>query len=251
MEGYDTMKKLSLLLIAALGLSACNVGDRISDVGSAPKLATIENPVLKKDYQPITMPMPAPNMGEREPNSLWQTGSRAFLRDQRASRVGDIITVVIKIDDKAQIENQTKRTRDNEEKANLDNILGFEGQLKKWLPDAVKPDKLVTLGSDSKIDGKGSVDRSEKINVKIAAIITQILPNGNMVLQGKQQMVVNYDMRELQVSGVIRPEDISSENTVNYEQIAEARIAYGGKGQIMDVQQARYGQQVYDIIFPF
>jgi flagellar L-ring protein precursor FlgH len=119
------------------------------------------------------------------------------------------------------------------------------------LPEALSPAALAAVGSNVKNEGKGTVDRSEKINLRVAATITQLLPNGNMVLAGRQQMTVNYDLRELVVTGVIRPEDISSENTVSYDQIAEARIAYGGRGQLQDMQQPRYGSQLLDIVMPF
>ncbi|MBI1273660.1 MAG: flagellar basal body L-ring protein FlgH [Alphaproteobacteria bacterium] len=238
-------------LLAAFLLTGCSALDRIADIGATPKLEAIENPTQQKGYMPVSMPMPAPQLGDRQPNSLWQPGSRAFFRDQRASRVGDILTVLVQMDEKAEIDNETTRERDNSESADATNILGYENQLGELLFSGADPTSIIDSGSKSKSSGKGSVDRAEKISLRVAATIIQVLPNGNFVIQGKQQMTVNFDMRELLINGVIRPEDISSENTVNYDQIAEARIAYGGRGQIMDVQQARYGQQLYDILFPF
>jgi flagellar L-ring protein precursor FlgH len=214
-------------------------------------LASVQDPSRLAGVVPVSMPMPAPMLTEREPNSLWRTGSRAFFRDQRASRVGDILTVVISLDEKAQLSNETKRSRDNAEDANMTNFLGVDAHLHNWFGNHVDPTSLVKAGSTSNSEGKGSINRSEKINLRIAATITQVLPNGNLVLAGKQQMAVNYDMRELKITGVIRPEDISSENTVTYDQIAEARIAYGGRGTISDVQQPRYAAQIYDILMPF
>jgi flagellar L-ring protein FlgH len=243
--------RFTLLIALAFTLSACAVADRVANVGSSPKLASVQDPTRLASATPISMPMPPPNLSERQPNSLWQTGSRAFFRDQRASRVGDILTVVISLDEKAQLQNQTKRSRQNSDNANLSNFLGVDGHLHNWFGNHVSPDNLVKMGSDMSNEGKGSVDRSEKINLRIAATITQVLPNGNLVLAGKQQMAVNFDMRELQISGVIRPEDIASDNTVKYDQIAEARVAYGGQGVIQDVQQPRIGSQIFDIVMPF
>ena len=243
--------RLVLFVILAIALTACNAMDRLNDIGSAPKMSSVQDPSRLAGATPVSMPMPPPNLNERRPNSLWQTGARAFFRDQRASRVGDILTVVISIDEKAQLQNETKRSRQNTDDANLTNFLGVESHLHNWFGNHIDPTKLVKMGSDMSNDGKGSVDRSEKISLRIAATIVQVLPNGNLVVAGKQQMTVNYDLRELQISGVIRPEDISSENTVTYDQIAEARISYGGHGSIQDVQQPRYGSQVFDVIMPF
>jgi len=240
-----------IVLIAALALAGCNALTRARDVGDAPPLTAVQDPSRIPGAAPVTMPMPHPEMGERQPNSLWRTGSRAFFRDQRASRVGDILTVIISIDEKAEISNETKRSRTNSEKADMTNLLGLETQLTKILPEDVTGETLIDAGSSTSNAGKGTVDRSEKINLRVAATITQVLPNGNLVLAGRQQINVNYDMRELVVTGVIRPEDISAENTVQYDQIAEARVSYGGRGQIQDVQQPRYGTQLLDILMPF
>ena len=243
--------RCALLGVALLGLGACNALTRANEIGEAPKLAAVQDPSQIPNADPVTMPMPAPNLGARQPNSLWRTGSRAFFRDQRASRVGDILTVIISIDEKAKLSNETKRSRSNKEGADLTNLFGLETQLTKVLPEGVTGDSLVSAGSETSNEGKGTVDRSEKINLRVAATITQVLPNGNLVLAGRQQVSVNFDLRELLVTGVIRPEDISAENTVKYDQIAEARIAYGGRGQLQDVQQPRYGTQALDILMPF
>ncbi|HAX91986.1 MAG TPA: flagellar basal body L-ring protein [Rhodospirillaceae bacterium] len=237
--------------LLCLTLSGCNALTRAREVGKAPPMAAVQDPSGIPSAVPVKMPMPNPEMGERQPNSLWRTGSRAFFRDQRASRVGDILTVIISIDEKAEISNETKRSRTNKEDANVTNLLGIESQLTKVLPEGVRGADLLATGSNLANAGKGTVDRSEKINLRVAATITQVLPNGNLVMAGRQQMTVNFDMRELLVTGVIRPEDISAENTVNYDQVAEARISYGGRGQIQDVQQPRYGSQVLDILMPF
>ena len=235
----------------ALTLSACSSLDRISQVGSAPQLAPIENPVKQPGYRSVSMPMPDAQRPLPMANSLWRPGSRAFFKDQRARRVGDIVTVSVAIEDTAEIDNTTTRTRTNTEDADMTSMLGFENQLSKILPEGADPASLVSLGSTSKSTGLGEVARSEAITMTVAAVVTQILPNGNMVVWGHQEVRVNFEVRELMVAGVVRPEDISSSNTIKHTQIAEARIAYGGRGQLTDVQQPRYGQQVLDIILPF
>jgi flagellar L-ring protein precursor FlgH len=113
------------------------------------------------------------------------------------------------------------------------------------------PGRLLTADATSSSDGKGSIQRQESLTTNIAAIVTQLLPNGNLVVEGKQEIRVNFEMRELIVAGIVRPEDIQSDNTIDSSKIAEARIAYGGHGQITDVQQQRYGEQVMDVLLPF
>ncbi len=238
------------MLLAGL-LGACNTIDRIADVGSAPDLSQIRNPVQQRDYKPVALPMPRPKPSVHMANSLWRPGSRAFFKDQRAGEIGDILTVNITIEDEAKIDNTTTRSRSAAEDSDLTNLLGYEGALSRILPQSVSPSSLVSLGTESSNSGSGSVDRSESINLSVAAIVTQILPNGNLVIHGSQEVRVNFEVRVLEVTGVVRPEDITSNNQISHNQIAEARIAYGGRGQITDVQQPRYGQQIFDIFFPF
>ncbi|SMF67939.1 flagellar L-ring protein precursor FlgH [Tistlia consotensis] len=246
----------SLLTVAgavALGLtlSGCNALTRLSEVGSAPSLSQIENPAVITGAQPVAMPMPAPEPLHQEANSLWRPGSRAFFKDQRASDVGDILTVVIQIDDSATLSNKSDRTRTNSENAGLPAVLGFESKFSKVLPSAVDPSNLIEATSDSSSEGTGSINRSEAIDLRVAAMVTQVLPNGNLVIAGRQETRVNFELRQLQIAGIIRPEDLTSTNTINWDQIAEARISYGGRGTMSDVQQPRYGQQLYDILWPF
>lgn len=246
-------KKLTLLACAAslLALSGCNTLTRLSEVGAAPKLTRVENPVRRPEYQPVSMPMPRPSARPAYSNSLWRPGSRAFLKDQRADEVGDIVTVVIEIEDSARLSNRSTRSRNNTEDADIPALGGLETQLSKLLPKAVNPANLIEFGSSTSNSGEGEIDRDEEINLKVAAIVTQTLPNGNLVILGRQEVRVNFEMRELLVTGVIRPEDIGSDNSVSYDKIAEARISYGGRGHISDVQQPRYGQQLFDVVFPF
>ncbi|MDR3500570.1 MAG: flagellar basal body L-ring protein FlgH [Parvibaculum sp.] len=248
------IRRVSGFVAAALlssTLAGCGAIDRIDNIGAAPALAPIANPTAQPGYQPVSMPMPQPEQVVYEPNSLWRAGSRAFFRDQRASHVGDILTVLINIADSAKVDNSTQRTRANSENAAMPNLLGFESKLKNVLPAAVDPTKLVDATSASSSAGTGTVDRKEAVDLTIAAVVTQVLPNGNLVIQGRQEVRVNFEVRELLIAGIVRPEDISNTNTILHTQIAEARISYGGRGQISDMQQPRYGQQLYDVIMPF
>lgn len=236
---------------AALLLSGCNAMTRLSEVGATPKMSHTSDPTRRPEYQPVSMPMPRPAAQPRYANSLWRPGSRGFLKDQRADEVGDIVTVVIEIADSAKLSNSSKRSRDNSEDAQLPALGGFETKLPNLLPDTVNPLSLIDFSSKTENAGEGEIDRDEEINLKVAAIVTQTLPNGNLVIMGRQEVRVNYEVRELLVTGVIRPEDIGSDNAVSYEKIAEARISYGGHGHISDVQAPRYGQQLFDVVFPF
>lgn len=234
-----------------LAIAGCSTMDRIKNIGEAPGLAPTENPAQMFGGREVALPMPVAYAEPEANNSLWRQGSRAFFKDQRARRAGDIVTVVIDIDDRARLNNTTERQRDNGESAELPAFGGLEQRLADILPDGANPAQLVDLSSASNTRGEGAIDRREDVNLTIAAIVTQVLPNGNLVIAGKQEVRVNYELRELTVTGIIRPEDISNANRIRHEQIAEARVSYGGRGQLTDVQQARYGQQLYDILFPF
>ena len=243
--------KLAAFGLLGLSLSACNGLTRLSQVGETPALTGIQNPAVLHNNQPVEMPMPPPVQVEHHANSLWRPGSRHFLKDQRASQVGDIVTVNIEIEDSASISNTTTRSRVAAEDASASALLGFETKFGRFLPDAIDPTNLVDLDSSASTEGARTVDRDETIDLRIAAIVTQVLPNGNLVVAGRQEVRVNFEVRELQVTGIIRPEDITSTNTVEFDQIAEARVSYGGRGHISDVQQPRYGQQIFDIVWPF
>jgi flagellar L-ring protein precursor FlgH len=237
----------SIVLIAGLA-GGCAAIDRLKLVGEQPPLSTIENPTTQPGYKPVQMPMPAVQPASYNPNSLWRNGSRAFFKDQRAHQVGDILTIKVKITDKAEFENATKRKRVNKEDSGVDN---FFGKQKLPIMNSALPTRIFTADSTGSSEGEGSVNRSEQLQTNVAGVITQVLPNGNLVVEGKQEVRVNFEIRELIVAGIVRPEDIESDNTIESTKIAQARIAYGGRGQITDVQQPRYGQQVLDVLLPF
>jgi flagellar L-ring protein precursor FlgH len=240
-----------LLPLCAIGFSACGTVDDLAHVGRAPTMTPIADPTAQRGYSQVTMPMPVPSTEAYQANSLWRQGAKAFFRDQRASKIGDILTVDISIDDSAKLDNSTTRTRTGSNKMGVDNLFGLESPITNALPGAATASALVGTNSDSQTKGDGQIDRKEAINLTIAAVVTQILPNGNFVIQGSQEVRVNYELRRLTVSGIVRPEDISNTNTVQNTQIAEARISYGGQGQLSRLQQPRYGDQVYDIVSPF
>ena len=239
---------LTAAVMAGL-LGSCSALDRLKNVGEQPALSAIENPTAQPGYKPVQMPMPAPQPASYNPNSLWRSGSRAFFKDQRAMQVGDIMTVKVKISDNATIANGTARSRTSKEDSGVSDFIGSKlltGQAAQLMPG-----KILTADSTSATDNKGSVNRQEALLTNVAAVVTQVLPNGNLVVEGKQEIRVNFEIRELIVAGIVRPEDIESDNTIDSTKIAQARIAYGGRGQITDVQQPRYGQQVMDILLPF
>ncbi|HEY7458677.1 MAG TPA: flagellar basal body L-ring protein FlgH [Xanthobacteraceae bacterium] len=242
-------RSIILAALTAALLSGCSAVDRFAAIGAPPNLSAIENPTVQAGYRPVNMPMPEPMPAAYSPNSLWRNGSRAFFKDQRAHQVGDILTVKVKIADNAKIDNETKRSRKSEEDAGVDDLLGLSK-----LPVFKKvpiPGKVIDTNSTATTEGKGSVNRKEDLRTNVAAVVTQVLPNGNLVIEGRQEIRVNFELRELVVGGIVRPEDIESDNTLESSKIAYARIAYGGRGQITDVQQPRYGQQVLDIILPW
>jgi flagellar L-ring protein precursor FlgH len=184
-------------------------------------------------------------------NSLWRAGARTFFNDQRASRVGDIVTVLIEIDDSAQTQNATNTSRTTGNKAGIPHLFGLESTIGKILPKAFDPTDMIETNSTSSNAGAGGVQRSEKISLTIAAVVTQILPNGNMMIEGVQEVRTNNDVRQLTVAGIVRPEDVSSANTIRHTQIAEARIAYGGRGDVSQVQRTPWATSILQRVMPF
>ncbi|MGC1464128.1 MAG: flagellar basal body L-ring protein FlgH [Pseudolabrys sp.] len=237
-----------LSALASTLLTSCAALDRLKNIGQPPPLTAVDNPTSRPGYKPVQMPMPAAQPASYNPNSLWRNGSRAFFKDQRAHQIGDILTVKVNFTDQANISNETQRTRTNKEDSGIDNFFGLS---KVPIMNAAVPTRIFTADSSSATDGKGTVVRQEALTTNVAGVVTQVLPNGNLVIEGKQEVRVNFEVRELIVAGIIRPEDIESDNTIDSSKIAQARISYGGRGQITDIQQPRYGQQALDVLLPF
>ncbi len=254
------MRRILFVAVAASLTAGCGAVGRLSNISKPPQMS----PPPTDPVAPLLEPSLggqgyAHRAGQHDPNgptqsqgaSLFRTGAGAFFHDMRASRKGDVLTVRINIADKAVLDNSTSRTRTGAETAGLGSFLGLESKIAKVLPGNPDMSKLVDGNSNSQSSGAGNTSRSEQIDTTIAAIVTDVLPNGNLVVQGRQEIRVNFELRELVVSGIVRPEDISRDNSVPNTQLAEARISYGGRGQLTDAQQQRWGQQIYDALFPF
>jgi len=248
----STLKTLSLSITLAAALSACNTVSKISEIGDGPKLSEITNPTAMKNYRPVSMPMPRPQAVEQNTNSLWSPGARAFFKDDRAKEVGDILTVTMSLSDSAVLNNSTTRDRVDRENADVTALLGFQTKFaKNNLPRDFDPTAAANFGNTHSTSGTGVIDRDETINLTLAAVVTQILPNGSMAVLGRQEILVNSEIRELEISGVVRPGDIDADNTIDHTKIAEMRVAYGGRGTLTSLQQPRWGTQLWDILFPF
>lgn len=249
------MSRFSRIRLAALAallpLGACS---SFREAVDGPRLAPVGYPAELIGQSQQVMPMASardPGPTPAGAGSIWRTGARAFFADQRASRVGDILTVLISIDDSAKTTNSSASSRDASASIGIPHLLGLESSIGKILPKSFDPANAIGTNSKTSNAGAGSVTRQEQINLTIAAVVTAVLPNGNMVIQGTQEVRTNAELRQLTVAGIVRPEDISANNTINHTQIAEARIAYGGRGDISRVQKTPAGQAVIERFSPF
>ncbi len=244
------IRQYAVLAIGLFTLVGCETADKLSRIGQEPALTAIQDPRTQPGYRPVQMPMPTRELERYNANSLWRTGNRAFFQDQRAKRIGDIVTVNVTISDKAAFENTSKSSRSDEKDTGAGGALGSAIDT-LVLPSGTSADAIASINSSDDFEGTGSIDRTESLKTTVAAVVTQVLPNSNLVIEGRQEVRVNHEVRELIVAGVVRPQDIASDNTVESTKIAEARIGYGGRGQISIAQQPRYGSQVLDIVLPF
>ncbi|TFF21790.1 flagellar basal body L-ring protein FlgH [Jiella endophytica] len=232
-------------LVAIFGLAAlAGCSTTADDALREPKLSPVGSGLY--EYPPVTVqPASFPGAGPRTRNSLWTDDRADFYKDPRALDTGDIVTVKIEIKDQASLDNNSKRSRTS----GVGATLGLGGFFGNWvLPDV---DANLTADGSSEAEGKGKVSRSENIKLSVAAVVTQKLPNGNLFIAGQQEIRVNFEVRVLSIAGIIRPRDILPNNTIDYDKIAEARISYGGRGRLTEVQQPGWGQQVYDIVAPY
>jgi flagellar L-ring protein precursor FlgH len=236
------MRYAPLTVAAMLAVSACGT----APVGRAPNFTPIENSAEAYAMNRPVLP-PTDRRTVQSEASLWSGGRGSLLGDRRAEQAGDILTVVIDIDESAEFRNSTSRSRSGSENMGVSSLFGLPARL----PADVAIDPGVGFESNSQSDGEGNIRRNEELELRVAATVVDVLPNGVLQIQGSQEVRVNNEIRELLVTGYVRPEDISRLNEITYDKIASARISYGGRGQITDVQQPRYGQQVVDKILPF
>ena len=253
---------LFFLLAGGVTLTGCSIAGELANVGRTPRFSkpeAVPAPAIERSLAssgmrddiiaspdsalPLTI---APTMPSA---SLFRAGAAGLFQDQRAHQRGDILTVRINVADKAAFDNASDRSRTGSESASIASLLGIDKLIDKILPG--KQTASPGADSTSKSSGQGSTHRSETMNLTLSAIVTDVLPNGNMTIRGRQEMRVNYELRELTITGIIRPQDIARDNSIRHTQIAEARVAYGGHGQLTQAQQARYGQQIFNMLFPF
>jgi flagellar L-ring protein precursor FlgH len=238
------MTRLGAAMLCCLLAGGC--ADTVRDFAREPHLTPV-GAGLRPDRVAI-LSEPAPPPAVRPDNSLWRDGSSELFRDPRAARVGDVVTVKISIRDKASLDNTSERSRDAKRNLNTSTSYELNYPFLKGKGDG-KIDSSINSGTSTK--GQGAITRSESIELLVAAVVSDVLPNGNLVISGTQEVRVNYELRVLSVAGVVRPRDIATDNTISYDKIAEARIAYGGRGRITEVQQPAWGQQLLDLILPF
>jgi flagellar L-ring protein precursor FlgH len=236
------------LLLGLVAVSACA---RFDHVGKAPSFTSPAESEERRAMLSPGLPLYLDQPGPTDSASLWSGARQSLLGDRRAEKQGDILTVVIEIDEQAEISNATDRSRTGSESLGVPGLFGLPQRLDERLPDGASSADAVSINSSSSSSGDGSVKRNEKLTLRVAATIVDVLPNGVLSISGSQELRVNFEMRELLVTGYVRPEDISRQNEITYDKIATARVSYGGRGQITDVQQPRVGQQVLDAILPF
>lgn len=237
-----------VFVLAAFAVASCS-----TPIGQEPRFTPPAQNLERAAMMNASPPPPIYTTGlmAASGGSLWTGGRGSLLGDRRAMVRGDIMTVVIEIDDRAEISNSSDRSRSASQEAGIPQLLGLSQRVDNALPQGASASSLVDLSSQSSSSGDGSVSRNERLTLRVAVTVTDVLPNGVLAIVGQQEVRVNFELRELLVSGYVRPEDITRQNEITYDKIASARISYGGRGQITDMQQPRYGQQVLEALLPF
>ncbi|VAV89078.1 Flagellar L-ring protein FlgH [hydrothermal vent metagenome] len=235
------------VMLACLVVSACAM--RVDEIGRAPTLAPV-GAGMRMPVQSNAILAPAKPPVVPANYSLWPGNKESIFNDQRAKSAGDVLTVKIEINDQATLNNKSKRSRESDTESQF-GMDFFSSTTPPGTSYSTSGKGSGNIGSTSGFNGSGAITRAEKINLSVAAVITQVLPNGNYLISGTQEVRVNFELRVLSIVGIVRPEDVSQDNSVSYEKIAEARISYGGRGRLTEVQQPGFGQQIWDAINPF
>jgi flagellar L-ring protein precursor FlgH len=239
-----------LLIFQLVAIGGC--ASRLKEIGREPELSPVGSGITRPaaDRQSATENLRAPARlrSASAPGSLWNDRGADLFKDPRARRPGDILTVTISMKDRASFDNSSKRSRDSSHGFGLDmshaiDWRGFASNVTAAVDSAVK--------SSTSSDGKGAIARSENIDLRVAAVVTDVLPNGTLLIEGSQELRVNYELRVLTFTGVVNVADIKADNTISHERIAEVRMSYGGRGRSMEVQQPAWGHQIVDQVFPF
>ncbi len=234
-------------IIAALSLLLTACADKLAEVGREPTMSPVGSGLAPGHTAHVDLPVTP--VAYHSGNSTWQDSGADLFRDARALKVGDVVTVKIEINDKASLDNDTSRSRDSS--VGLTSSSDFDFSFGAASGSAGQGKLDGSLDRTTSTNSKGSIGRSETINLLVGAVVSQVLPNGNLVVSGSQEVRVNFELRVLNVQGVIRPRDIATDNTISYEKIAEARISYGGRGRNTEIQQPAWGQQILDQVAPF
>ncbi|MDL2170504.1 MULTISPECIES: flagellar basal body L-ring protein FlgH [Asaia] len=240
MTRFFSRGSLTVLLL----LGSCTSLSDLTELGHPPRMTHTSDPTQSPDYRPVTMPMPPLQPPPTEVGSLWRSGSRAFFKDQRASQVGDLITINVNISDNAALNDNTTVAGSGSQTFGIPSFFGAQGKV-------LSSSSALDTSSATANTGAGVIRRNETVTLALAGTVTQVLPNGNFVVVARQEVRINGELRQLMVSGVVRPQDITEDNIVTHDRIAEARISYGGRGQLTTVQNARWGQQIMNGVLPF
>jgi flagellar L-ring protein FlgH len=249
LKNLYNLSSCSHIVMAVFLIAGCSGVGELKTAIVGTNLSDINN-IQDPEDTPVKTPLPDAILEQPNRNSLWQPGARSFFKDQRASRQGDILTVVVNINDSANMNNATKKERASTNKGALSKLAGAETGLYKYFP-GITPSSTFDTSSTPAHSGKGTINRAEQINLEVAAMVVQLLPNGNLVIKGEQEILINSELRKLHVSGIISKADIEPGNIVNSRRISQARIYYGGEGEINDVQQDKWGNKVIEAIMPF
>ncbi|MCU0904815.1 MAG: flagellar basal body L-ring protein FlgH [Tabrizicola sp.] len=239
------------VIFCGLSFSLISACSDLSQVGRAPEFTPLEGSYQHHAMYSTPMPDVAAPDGPTDASSLWAAGTDSLLGDRRAAQRGDILTVVIEIDDSAEISNSSGRSRSGSQSMGIPQMLGIPQRVDENLPEGASMAEAFETNSSSTFSGSGDVSRAEQLTLRIAATVVEELPNGVLRIEGQQEVRVNYELRELVITGYVRPADISRQNEITYDKIAGARVSYGGRGQISDFQQPTYGQQITDIVLPY